>query len=225
MSRPLVIVRPEPGCGETLRAAEALGLEAIAAPLFAIEPVAWEPVEPGKTDAILAGSANAFRHGGDGLAALRMLPVHAVGERTAEAARDAGLAVATEGEGGLQVLLDRLPPPLRLLRLSGEARVDLRPPDGIMIAERIVYRAVPQRLSGHIIATLSRGAVVALHSGEAARHFAAEVDRLGIDRALIAIAALAPRIAGAAGEGWQAVRTAPQVTDGALLALAAEMCH
>lgn len=225
MSRPLVIVRPGPGCGETLRAAEELGLEAIAAPLFAVEPVDWSAPEAADFDAILAGSANAFRHGGEELTALQGLPVHAVGQRTADAARAAGFHVANVGSGGLQVLLDSLPSPLRLLRLSGEARVDLRRADDITIAELVVYRAVPQSLSRNAMAAMSKGAVVALYSGEAARHFAAEVDRFGIERGQIAIAALAPRIADAAGEGWQAVRTAPQVTDDALLALAAEMCQ
>ena len=45
-------------------------------------------------------SANAIRHGGAGLERLRSLPVHAVGEATAAAAREAGFAVAGIGEGG-----------------------------------------------------------------------------------------------------------------------------
>lgn len=225
MNRPLVIVRPEPGCSETLRAAEALGIEAIAAPLFGIEPVAWEPADPGQFDGILAGSANAFRHAGDGLAALRNLPVHAVGDRTAGAARAAGLGVAHVGKGSLQNLLEALTPPLRLLRLSGEVRVDLALPDGVSVEDRVVYRAVPLDLAAEAARALSQGAVVALHSGEAARHFSGEVDRRDIGRGQIAIAALAPRIAGAAGKGWRSVRTAPRVTDDALLALAAEMCQ
>ena len=67
--------------------------------------------------------------------------------------------------------------------------------------------------------------VVLLHSAEAARHFAAEVDRLGLSRGRIALAAFAPRIAAAAGTGWAASRAARQPNDPALLALAREMCH
>lgn len=224
MSRPLVVLRPEPGCGETLAAARALGLAAIGSPLFAIEPVAWS-VPEGPFDGILAGSANAFRQGGANLASLSAIPVHAVGERTAEAARAAGFAVASTGEGGLQAVIDRLTPPLRLLRLAGEARVALAPPPGISIAECVVYRAAPRALSGEATAALWSGAVALLHSGEAARAFAAECDRIGLDRGGIAIAALAPRIAEAAGNGWQVVEAAAEVSDAALLALAVQLCQ
>ena len=55
MSLPLVVIRPEPGNAATCAAARALGLEAVAAPLFEIEPVGWA-VPEGRFDAILAGS-------------------------------------------------------------------------------------------------------------------------------------------------------------------------
>lgn len=225
MSRPLVIVRPEPGCSETLAAAQALGLPAIAAPLFAIMPVRWEAPEAQDFDAILAGSANVFRHGGTGLAALRALPVHAVGSRTADAARAAGFAVASVGEGGLQPLVAGLAGPLRLLRLAGEARVELTPPLDVRVADRVVYRAEPLPLAPAAVTALDSGGAALLHSGEAARRFASDCDRLGLSRARIAIAALAPRIADAAGEGWRAVSVAQNPTDSALLAIAGELCQ
>jgi uroporphyrinogen-III synthase len=43
-------------------------------------------------EAVLFTSANAPRHGGDGLAPFRALPCYAVGEATALAAAEAGLA-------------------------------------------------------------------------------------------------------------------------------------
>lgn len=225
MSPPVVVLRPEPGCAETCAAALAMGLDAIAAPLFAIEPVAWEAPDPDNFDGLLVGSANAFRHGGDGLARLTPSPVFAVGNQTAAAARAAGFGVAHTGEGGLQALLDGLAAPRRLLRLAGETRVTLAPPPGVGISERVVYRAAPQPLSKKAAAQLSLGAVALLHSGEAARALSAECDRLAIDRAAVAIAALAPRVAEAAGGGWRAVRVAPVVSDAALLAMAADMCQ
>jgi uroporphyrinogen-III synthase len=225
MSRPLVIVRPEPGCGETVAAAIALGLPTIAAPLFAIEALEWDAPAPDGLDGLLAGSANVFRHGGKGLDALRAIPVHAVGGRTAEAAREAGFAIAQVGEGGLQRVVDTLQPPFRYLRLAGEARVDLAAPAGVEVVERVVYRAAPLPLTRPAIDALSQGAVVALHSGEAARRFAAEIDVYGLERARIAISALAPRIAESVGEGWQAVTVACEIADSALLALAAELCQ
>ena len=225
MRRPLIVLRPEPGCGETVAAARRLGMEPVAAPLFTIESIAWHAPDPAEFDGLLAGSANAFRHGGEPLRKLRPLPVHAVGERTAEAARAAGFVVATVGAGGLQSLIDALVPPLRLLRLSGEARVALAAPPGIELAERVIYRAVALSLSAEAARHLAGGAVALLHSGEAARGFAAECGRLGIARRRVAIAALAPRIADAAGAGWEEVRIAGEATDGALLALVKDMCQ
>ena len=67
--------------------------------------------------------------------------------------------------------------------------------------------------------------VVALHSAEAARHFALECQRLKIDRIQIALACIGARVSEAAGTGWAKVRSAPSPDDTALLALAAEMCQ
>ena len=99
MSRPIAVLRPEPGNGATVAAIEAAGGMAIRLPLFAAAPVAWHAPDPAAFDALLLTSANALRHGGPELAALRSLPVHAVGGATAAAARQAGFAVAHAGTG------------------------------------------------------------------------------------------------------------------------------
>ena len=225
MTRAVVVLRPQPGCAATVAAARALGLDTIEAPLFTIEPVQWSAPDPSGFDGILAGSANALRCSGDALSSLTSLPIHAVGEHTAQAAHDAGFAVATRGEGGLQGVLDGIPAPARLLRLAGEARVALNPPTGVEIVERVVYRAAPLPLSPDAVAAFHSGAIALLHSAEAARHFAQECDRLALHRSRIAIAALGPRIAAAAGEGWQSVAIADRPADDRLLALAQRLCH
>lgn len=225
MSVPLLVVRPEPGCCETLAAARALGLTAVGTPLFEIRPVAWTPPDPARFDALIAGSANAFRHGGQQLAGLSGLPVLAVGERTAQEAQVAGFRVEAVGKGGLQQLLDSHAGPGRYLRLAGEARVDLSPPEEVTVEDRVVYRAAPLPLSHGATEHIRGGAVVLLHSAEAARRLASECDRLAIERSRISLAALAPRVAEAAGEGWEAVAVAADVTDAALLAMASDMCH
>lgn len=219
--KPLVILRPEPGNAASLAAARALGLEAIAAPLFVIEPVPSPlPIEP--FDAILAGSANAFRHGGAQLASLVHLPVYAVGEATAQAARAAGFSVAAIGAGGLQNVLDALPPaPMRLLRLAGRDRVELTPPPEIELTEHVVYAAISQPLSPALAKQLTQPCVIALHSAEAARIFAS----LMSNRAHLSLACIGQRVAAAAGPGWAAVRCAATPDDPTLLALAAEMCQ
>lgn len=225
MSRPLALLRPEPGWSASAAAARAAGLEFLGHPLFTGEPLAWEPPE-GAFDALLAGSAAAFRLGGPQLAGLRSLPVHAVGAATADAAREAGFTVARTGTEGVQQLLDEVAGETRrYLRLAGEERVPLAPPPGQSIVEVAVYRMVPQALNAEFAAALAEvRPLVALHSAAAAEHFGAEVDRLGIARGTLFLLALAPRVAKAAGLGWAALHIADAPSEPALLAKAAALC-
>ncbi|WP_338446423.1 uroporphyrinogen-III synthase [Pelagerythrobacter marensis] len=227
MTRPIVVIRPEPGLSATLDAARAAGLPAEGHPLASVAPVAWEAPSAAAFDALLLGSANAVRHAGPALARWQGGTAHVVGEATADAARDAGLRVGIAGEGGLQRVVDALRPqaPLRLLRLAGERHRPLSPPPGVSIETRIVYRVDYGRFPPGLAERLCDGALVLLHSGEAACHFAQECDRCGVSRAAVAIAALAPRIAQLAGEGWRDVGAASHPSDSALLALARDMCH
>lgn len=220
---PVVVIRPEPGNAATCTAARAMGLAPLSAPLFAIEPLAWDAPD-GVFDAILAGSANVFRHGGERLEGLREVPVIAVGETTAQAARDAGFAVSRVGEGGLQPVVASLPPG-NYLRIAGEDRVPLDPPDGVRIATVVAYGARKLAFPAHLVEALQSPAVVLLHSGEAATHFAQECDALGISRKRHHLACLAPRIAQRAGEGWARVAVASSRTDKEVLELAARMCQ
>ncbi len=223
--KPLFVIRPEPGCSATVDVARALGLAVTGAPLFVVRPCAWS-LPQGRFDAVLAGSANAFRHGGARLAELRALPVLAVGTATAEAARAAGFAVAMVGSGGLQDLLDRrVVGGERLLRLAGRDRVDLVPPPGTAITECVVYASDSLPLPADFAASLGQGSVVLLHSAAAARHFGAECDRLGIARNRIELAAIGPRVAQACGPGWAELACADTPDDTALLALAQVLCE
>jgi len=222
--RPLLILRPEPGNAASVTAARALGLAVFGAPLFAVRPVAWQAPPPARFAAILAGSANLFRHGGPALAALQALPVLAVGAETARAAADAGFAVARQGEGGLQDLARDLPPG-SYLRLSGADPVPLDLPAGVVVETITLYAACALPLGEPALGLLQSPCVVALHSGEAARHFAAECTRLGVARDRVALACLAPRIASAAGASWEAVEISATRRDQPLLALAAQMCQ
>lgn len=201
-------------------------MEVHAFPLFEVSPRSWEAVSAERHDAILAGSAMTFRHGGRGLAALRGLPVYAVGETTASAAREAGFEIAGSGSGSLQAMLGELAPPhKRLLRLTGEERVALNSPTGVTIEERVVYAAAPREMPPELVALLRQPAIVAIHSAEAALHLSAQCVRHGIRRATLRLAALSPRIMAAAGDGWGEVATVPFPEDKALLALARQMCQ
>ena len=222
----VVALRPEPALSVTLAEGRAAGLDIAAWPLFEYRALDWQTPDPATIDGLLIGSAAAFRFGGPALAGFRDKPVHAVGQATAAAAREAGLAVATVGEGGLQKLLGRLATrPLRLLRLAGAEHVPLVAPEGIALETRIAYELAALPMPEAMTAELREGAVVLLHSAAAARHFAAECDRAGLPRDRIALAALGPRIAAAVGAGWARVRSAEVPRDPALLALARDMCH
>lgn len=225
MTGPILAIRPEPGCAATVEAGRRMGLAIEGCPLFEVRPLAWDPPPPEQIDGLLLGSANAVRHGGPALATYRGKRAFAVGSATADAAEAAGLTVAAVGQGGLQALLDTLCPSLALLRLAGEDHVPLSPPPGIVVATRVAYCTPGLPLPEPLAATLRSGRVVLLHSAAAARHFGAECDRLDVPRAAIALAALGPRIAAAAGDGWGEVRAADTPGDAALLALAGDMCH
>lgn len=215
--RRLLVLRPEPGASATASRAREMGLDAVAVPLFAIEPVDWSAPEAGRFDALLLTSANALRCAGDQLADLRGLPVHAVGEATAEAARAAGFDIASAGDSGVDRLLGSIDPDLRLLHLCGEDRRAPRNPRQA-IAEVVVYRSKPIETPDLSVAP---GSVALVHSPRAGVRLAALVKR----RQSTLIAAISAAAAEAAGDGWLAVEVADRPSDDALLALAARLCN
>lgn len=188
-----------------------MGLEVRCHPLFVAEPVAWTLPEC-PFDALLLTSAAAIRHSGR----LPALPVHAVGEATAAAARKAGLEVATVGEGGVDALLGRLPEGLALLHLAGEEHIVPTQPRQ-RITSVAVYRMAELALPDP---ALLRQAVALVHSPAAGRRLAAVEGR---ER--IRIAAISPAAAAACGPGWARCEAAAQPNDAALLGLAAKLCE
>lgn len=224
MSVHLIALRPEPGLSATLEKARALGLAITGCALSEIRAVEWQCPDPAGIDGLLIGSANAILHGGPQLARLTARPVYAVGEATAAAARAAGFTVAMTGSGGLQGVLDAISAPSHLLRIAGEEHIPLTPPAGVTFAEVIAYRSAPLPLDPVAPLLASGDALVLLHSAATARHFAAECDRLGLPRAGVALAALGPRIADAAGPGWAALHISARPDEAALLQLAFDLC-
>jgi uroporphyrinogen-III synthase len=225
MSLSILVIRPEPGCSATVDAGRALGLDLHGYPLFAVHPCRWTAPDPDTVDAVLIGSVNAIRLGGEQLARFLGKPVYAVGETSADAARQGGFTVAGVGKGGLQSVVADLASPIRLLRLAGEDRVPLFLPPGISMETCVIYSLEPLPMPAPMAEVVGKGGLVLLHSASAARHFASEVDRLAVPRERISVAALGPRIVSAVGEGWYDARSALEPTDAALLVLAAEMCQ
>lgn len=223
---PLITIRPQPGCDATVAAAREQGLPAVGFPLFEVVPMAWDAPDPAEVDALLIGSANALRHGGPAMARYRGKPAYAVGRASAEAARAAGLDIVAFGNGTLQQVITRLRPDhRRLLRLAGKARVTLEAPAGTDIVERVIYASQPRPMPAELAALLRRPAIVLIHSGEAARHFAALCDRHGIARAELSLVTIGERVTQAAGSGWRAIATAGTSDDAAMLALARQICQ
>ena len=215
MARVLVL-RPEPGASATVEKARALGLDAIAIPLFEIEPVTWQSPDTASFDGLLLTSANAVRFGGEQLRELRGLKAYAVGEATAETAREAGFDIASVGEAGVDRLLGSIEPELKLLHLCAE---DRREPQGARqsIAPLVVYRAVKTASPDVSVG----GAVALIHSPRAGRRFR----ELRRERGAISIAAISAAASDAVGQGWSSVEIADEPTDEALLALAARLCN
>ncbi|PDQ17444.1 uroporphyrinogen III synthase [Mesorhizobium sanjuanii] len=104
----VLVTRPEPGASRTARRLRDMGFQPILLPLT--ETVAVDAgAVPDDAVAVAVTSANALRHAPKALiAALAALPCHAVGRRTAQAAREAGFVSVSEGSGDAEALADAL---------------------------------------------------------------------------------------------------------------------
>lgn len=217
MSRPIAVLRPEPGNRATAAAIEAAGRTAIRLPLFAAAPIAWEAPDPAGFDALLLTSANALRHGGRQLDRLLDLPVHAVGEVTAEAATRAGFRVAHVGTGGAAELAAAAGAAgiSRALWLGGRTR--MLEAGGVIARAITVYASEPMAVAPEQAVRL-RGSVALVQSARAGARLAELV--APDHRAITSIAAISTRAAEAAGPGWRRVEIAADTRPDTLIALA-----
>ena len=215
MSRPIAVIRPEPGNRVTAAVIEAAGRKAIRLPLFEARPVAWEVPDPAAFDALIVTSANAMRHGGMGLARLLDLPVYAVGEATAEAARRIGFRIAATGSTGSAELIATAGREgvIRALHLAGRERTI--EPGGIVAQVTTVYATDPIPVDARAAARLS-GAVVLVQSARTGERLGEIADAAGLDRSTIALVAIGRRAADAAGPGWEQVVVPPDFAGTAL---------
>jgi uroporphyrinogen-III synthase len=106
----VLVTRPEPGASRTAAKLRDMGLEPVVLPLSETRPLAVSlQAVPADAGAVAVTSANALRHAPPELIeALAALPCHAVGKRTAEAARAAGFTWVVEGSGDALGLADRI---------------------------------------------------------------------------------------------------------------------
>ena len=214
--RKLLLLRPEPGLSASMALAAETGLDAIACPLFRIEPVEWAAPDASQYDALLLTSANAVRQPGPRLSQVSQLPAYAVGAATAESAEKAGLRVVGIGQSDIVELLASIPRSLKLLHLAGEHRREVESAHNI---DRItVYRST--LIDDPALPSLE-GLVVAVHSPRVGARLA----ELAGSRGETAIAAISAAAAEACGSGWEQVAVSDRPDDAGLLALAASLCH
>lgn len=226
MALPLLIVRPEPGASATKARADALGLPAIVAPLFAVAPLSWTPPPAQDSDALLLTSANAARLGGAGLENYATLPCLCVGEATADAARAAGLNVLWVGhsDGGTALKEAAAQGLHRLLWLSGQQHTPLVHPQ-ISLTVVPVYHAEEGPPAPALLAALKHPAIALLHSQRAAWRFAELVGHDLAVRARIGLITISPGVAAVAGEGWAWMHWPENPRDQDMLELVRAMCQ
>ncbi|MGE4429962.1 MAG: uroporphyrinogen-III synthase [Sphingobium sp.] len=222
--RPLLVCRPQPGADATARRAREQGLAALVYPLFRVEPLRWSPPDATGFDALVLTSANALRHGGADLSRYHALPVFAVGEATAQMARQHGFrAVTIAGPDRLALFAALARTGHRhVLHLCGEEAPtgDAGP---VEVTRRIVYRSAEAGDAAGMDAMLDQGPVLMAHSPRAGARIAALVP--AHRRGKLDIIAISAAAADAAGPGWRTVPVAPDPTDSAMLALALQICQ
>ncbi|OQM77133.1 uroporphyrinogen-III synthase [Manganibacter manganicus] len=122
----ILVTRPEPSARRTAGELAGMGHEPIILPLTQTLPLQLGAAAPKDSVAVAITSANALRHAPPALiASLAALPCHAVGEKTAQAARAAGFTHVETGAGDAVALADKIAPSLAgkaLVYLCGRVR-------------------------------------------------------------------------------------------------------
>jgi uroporphyrinogen-III synthase len=102
----VLVTRPQPDDEATAAALRARGVEVLKAPMLRFEPVAFRADMDARYGAVIVTSANAVRGLAPHLNASRLLklPLFAVGEHTASAARSAGFETVISANGDAAAL-------------------------------------------------------------------------------------------------------------------------
>ena len=165
----VVVTRPQADSERTATALEALGHEVLVAPLMRVEPVAVDLA--GTWSAIVITSANALQAIPATADGVKTLPVFAVGDRSAEAARRAGFAEVSSANGDIKDLVRLVAAravgaKAPLLYLAGEDRsgdlVAQLVAHGIDAEMKVVYRIVAEVFPPVLAAALESGDVDAV---------------------------------------------------------------
>lgn len=203
----IAVTRPQADGERSAKALRALGHEVLLAPLMRVEPVAADL--SGDWSAIVVTSANApgaiAEH--PARTALLTLPVFAVGERSAAAARDAGFTTVEAAGGDVHDLVlliaERHRDTMPLLYLAGEDRaadlVGELARHGIKPEMRVVYRAVTTHYPPTLIDALRAGTLDAVlhYSRRSAENYLAGARAAGIATEALSVRhlCLSPQVA------------------------------
>jgi len=189
----MLVTRPEPDAQSTMARLDALGIEAVVAPVMVRQTLdASLPPSNGFTAMVLT-SANAVRALADrnALEQYRHLPVFAVGDRTAREATEAGFERVSSAAGAFQDLVNAM----TIARMRGpifyptgkHQSADLAKalaPLGVMVATAKVYDMVAiDALPEPVLAALGEGiGAVLAYSRRSAEIFAALAADMPRDR-------------------------------------------
>lgn len=181
----VLVTRPEPGASETARRLTAMGHEPVVLPLTRITTLDLpDPPDARDFDAVVATSGAALRSAPPALlGSLSHLPLFAVGDATAEAARKAGFARAESASGDSAALaahiVRTLPGGSRIVYLCGRVRTgglaERLGKAGFAVATVETYDTLPLEFQSSEIAGLLEGLpvdAVLLYSANAAVLFA-----------------------------------------------------
>lgn len=206
----ILVTRPAPDHTTTASTLRGKGFDVLLAPMLRFEPIAFEPDADARFDAVLVTSVNALRALAETSVRQRWLktPLYAVGERTAQAARDLGFdsVMAASGDGAsLRDLVvaqmrakalkkSALKKSARLLYLAAADRAvnldDELSPFGLEVVTVTTYRmiATPD-LPANVCEAFTAGRIDAVlhYSGRSAHSFVAAARAAGLE--IMALAA------------------------------------
>ena len=231
MKTSVLVTRPEPMASFTAAGVAALGLTPILAPLFDVKSVPVNLPPPDSVQGLLLTSALAIP---PIPAAYHHLPVLAVGDATAERAREAGFTKVASAGADAQALADlaakQFKPeggPLLLAAREGlgePMELDLND-RGFTVVRRTVYAIAPvSALPASARTALEAGTLgfAMFFSADTARAFVRLVQAAGLSDTVVDIDAVAigkPAAVSLGALRWRSVRTAAHPTQDEMLAL------
>ena len=216
------VTRAEPGASATAARLRALDYEPLVAPLLGIRPLPAPELPREGVGALAFTSRNGVAAASGILPeAWRALPVFAVGEATACAAREAGFRRVRSADGDMRALetlisAHRAEIDGPVLHLGAREPAGVLRATGVPVVAVAVYEAVELGTPPAVTAGWSELDAALVHSPRAARAFATATAAL--DRSRLIVACISPAAAASLRSLFADVRIAEAPNEAALLA-------